>query len=211
MSERPVYTQQSCETNANALRGEPWREGDWAKGSLTVRVVNNNIRINIFLSHPEEKNKMSGTRPMNSVPVTARMSPEVFRALMERMIEMADSSEPCSEKMACRGRPIDHNTGKPKKDLDIVTVVEYGRSPEGYMFLKVKETERPEFVYRWKANYFHPIKRDMADVEASELSARFCKAWCKNMIDSTCNVMHTNMTQDSDIRLMRQRLMEQDQ
>lgn len=183
MQDKPKYVSQPLQAKHLSLEGETWEKGTWNRPFCQVRVVQNNVRLEVYMNDPKEANRAVGDMPMQKIPIVVRTNYIAFVALLNRLEEICGSSQAISERMATKGRTFNYETGTADQEIRVTSVVTYGKDNEGCVFIRIEDKvyERNAFHYKFGNSYWHPTKTDEGELSKGETSVRYCKAWIESI------------------------------
>lgn len=155
------------------LKG-PMQEGGKFPPNLSVSVIRNQPRIDVFTEVPNDK---------NNGKITAAMDALTFFALLEALKLVIDG-EPDQQ------LKVPNMSGPPQnKFLASTTLV--GKDKEGRVYISVVAKERPMIKFVFSPSDYHPgmIRKDGVELDEAELSVIYARAWRRLMTELTPNVL----------------------
>jgi hypothetical protein len=155
------------------LKG-PMQEGGKFPPNLSVSVIKNQPRIDVFTEVPNDTNRGK---------ITAAMDTLTFFALLEALKLIIDG-EPDQQ------LKVPNMTGAPQnKSLATTTLV--GKDKEGRVYISVVAKGRPMIKFVFSPSDYHPgmIRKDGVELDEAELSVIYARAWRRLMIELTPNVL----------------------
>ncbi len=158
------------------LRG-PMQEGGKRPPNLSVSVIRNQPRIDVFTEVPNDK---------DNGKITAAMDSLTFFALLEAL-EMVIDGEPDNQ------LKVPNMKGAPQnKFLASTTLV--GKDKDGRVYISVVAKERPMIKFVFLPSDYHPNiqRRDGTPLDEAELSIIYARAWRRLMCELTPNVLDSH-------------------
>lgn len=158
------------------LRG-PIQDGGKRPPNLSVSVIRNQPRIDVFTEVPNDK---------NNGKITAAMDSLTFFALLEAL-DMVIDGEPDNQ------LKVPNMTGAPQnKFLASTTLV--GKDKDGRVYISVVAKERPMIKFVFLPSDYHPgiQRRDGTPLNEAELSVIYARAWRRLMCELTPNVLDSH-------------------
>lgn len=185
MSEERKFVSAPMQSNHLQLQAAPWVVGEWQRATMQWRIVNNNVRGEVYLNDPNEANKAIGDRAVRTIPIAVRTNYVAFTAMLDAFEAMTHRNDPCTERMATKGRSFNYETLQVSPDITVTSVLSYGRNAEGLMFLAAedKTMDRRQFMYTFGDDFWHPVRTDEGDIDKVEQSNRYCRAWIRVIRD----------------------------
>ncbi|QAX96042.1 hypothetical protein [Vibrio phage vB_VmeM-Yong XC32] len=156
------YKKTPLDHNKLVLRGEPYTADDWKGPTLKFDIYAGNPQFVVWSEHPAEEgkvNKVTG-KPLHKTPIKASTSYPRLRSIFYDLLSLVGKHEPTTRILETLTvlKDEDGNTvpGKRAKQARIV----YGRNPEGYLFIEIRNKERPVLPFLFKDDSWHNVVND---------------------------------------------------
>jgi len=154
----------------------PKPDGQRRAPSLTVAVIRNNPRIDVYTEVEGDKDRGKITAPMDSV---------TFFALMDILEKTIDG--PADEQTK-----ISNKVGPPQDKRQVSTTI-VGKDKEGRVFISLVATERPKVKFVFLPSDWHTlVHKDGSPYTEAELSMVYARAWLRLMSNLVPAVLDTH-------------------
>lgn len=167
--------------------GESWTD-DWKnKPILSLDIRNNNPHFSIFTNNPKEQSKEVETRPgvkrvLSQLPITCRMGPEDLEKLIILFRRVSATNEPTGYAVRFRGPVYDKQTGtKVPGEFETKTILDFGRDPEGIIYLRFAEKGREKPLFKFTKNGWVPVTTEGAEFSVADDSTLEFEAFVNSM------------------------------
>lgn len=151
----------------------PLADGQTRNATLSVGVIRNNPRIDVFTQVPNDKDNGRISAPMDS--------PTMY-ALLEYIYEIADG--PNDSRIA-----ISNFQGRPSEKVKISTTI-IGKDKEGKVYISVTADNRPKIKFVFAPSEYHVFsEKDGTPISEAKLSCIYAKTWAKLFHGLVINVL----------------------
>jgi len=177
--------------------GYPW--GDSKKSPiLGVRIINNNVRLESWLNHPEE-----ATDPVKSKKaISANMDPVIFETFKELLGKVIRTETPCSYSVV-------NNTVSPEAPGSRIkqSEVKIVRTETGVIYIELDVPGRPTPRFPLLNSQWYNLTYNGEPMTRTLCSTIVAKSWL-NVIDAVANqVLVTNHVDERILRKEREEFM----
>lgn len=153
----------------------PLQDGQTKAATLSVGLINNSPRINVWTNINGDKDNGRISAPMDSI---------TFIALIGELEKIIDGENDVQVKIVNR-------TGKPGETFVVSTTV-LGKDKEGRVFISVVAENRPKIKFTFLPSEWHMLThKDGTPYTESALSVTYAKAWSR-LLSSLLPTVLTN-------------------
>lgn len=139
-------------------RGKRWQDQKFNTPQFSIDVVNNNPRFTTWQNHPDEADKTaSDGMPLKNKPISARMRWTDLVKIITLINLVLDSSEPMFFTADFKA-PKYENGEKVKGEFIVTSRFQFGKSPDGKVYMKHYQKDREKAVFDFGENFWVPIK-----------------------------------------------------
>lgn len=154
----------------------PMQEGARRPPTLSVGVIKNQVRLDVFTNVPNDRDGGKLSAPMDSITFFA------FLTKLEDVI----NGEPANKV------EIVNRTGKPGSTR-ILSYTVIGKDNEGCVFISVTAQDRPRVKFTFLPTEYHSIvHKDGSPYSPAELSMVYARAWHRMMSTLVPAVLNTH-------------------
>lgn len=172
------------------LQGEPYIEGEWQRPNLVFDIYAGNPQIAVWSKHPDEEGKkiqkgFHKGRNVTDFPIKASTSWPRLRSVLIKLQGLIGQREPVSMTLTTLTVQRDPVTNEPVKGKRVPQArIVYGRSPEGYLFIEVRNPERPVLPFFFKEDGWHEEKVNNEEKDLATMSDDVAAGFLATVIDT---------------------------
>lgn len=151
----------------------PLQEGQTKEAGLSVGVINNNPRLDVFTNIPNDPDNGKLSAPMN---------PLAFFTMIEMLYELIDGP-------ADNLKAIDNFTMRGGEKVKLSTTI-IGKDKKGKMYISIVSENRPKIKFPFLPDDWHTFRnKDQTPVDEGELSCKYAKAWANLFSKLVASIM----------------------
>lgn len=195
MDDKPRYVRNALDSRQASLRGEPWTEGDWNAPVLRVSYISNAFSFKAFLSHPEEKEKLTPEgKALSSKPVSFRLSPSNAGILFGIMDDALGKTE--QFRCVIRNKGYDYKDGERQGDYKVQAQLAFGRDADGNLYMSLRNEDRPIPSFHFKPPHSTEVQMNQEDMSTAQLSDYCYRGWRDAIMRAMGGVVDAHFRED---------------